>query len=154
MKHCLILFFLISTSISADENISTNLQINNHPKINIARGGEGGGGSVGGEGNEGSKITIALSEYDKDMIAHGVDCANSVGANLPEKKTIDSIVKAIEFKITSPKASRSIASEPSQSCHIFSSQTTSVILKRKYIHEEVSPANNSNDAQIGNSISK
>lgn len=149
MKYFILFLFLTSILTNAQEASTNSLQPKSN-NITIA-GGEGGGGSGG---SEGSKITVASSDYDRSMIAHGIECANSIGAILPDKKSIDSIAAALESKITSSKASRSIASEHPQSCQIFSSQTTSVILKRKYIREEISPSSTPEETHNTNSVSK
>lgn len=145
------IFFAISILFYLNVTTAQDL----HPKI-AGGGGEGGGVSSEGDisSGSGSKVSVALTEYDRDMIAHGIECANSVGAVLPANKTINSIASALESKISSAKPSRGIASEPSQSCHIFSSQTTSAILKRKYIREEVLPSVATDEAQKGSDISK
>lgn len=105
-------------------------------KILLTGGSEGGGGSGGGKDGS-SKVIVASSDYDLYLISNGVDCASSIGAQLPENKSVDNISKAIEEKISVIKPSRSIASETPQSCAIFSSQTSSVILKRKFLRDEI-----------------
>lgn len=130
---------------------ATSLEATSPKKIILAGGDEGGG--ITSSGNGGGKVNMALSDYDKDMINLGVECAGAIGASIPEKKSIDTIASSIESKISNNKPSRSIASSYPDSCAVFSSQTSSVLLKRKFLRDEPTVVNPSK-IDSGSSLSK
>lgn len=150
---------IISVSIYAEptdiakkvnEPIKSTIQAPESTKILLSGGDEGSSASGGG----GGKISVATNDYESDMINLGIECASSLGAQIPNLRSIDTIAKSIEDKISNTKPSRSIASEPSQACAVFSSQASSVILKRKFLREEVRPLNNQTIPSSGGAISK